>query len=160
MNRVYLSIGSNINAEQNLKALMDLLREQTTVIAVSPVYESPDALGNATVYLNAAVIIETPHALAELKATVLIPIEAELGRRHGETHVTVDIDIVLVNEDILEYAGRAIPEPELLVQPYIALPLADIAPDYVHPVDGRTLRAIADGLNNGNIRQRDDLILA
>ncbi len=158
-NRIYLSIGSNTNAEENLKAVVKHLHDRANVVAVSPVYQSADVLDTDTIYLNAAIIVETPYTLHDAKITIFQAIETELGRKHGGQTVTADIDVILFNQEVLEYGGREVPEPELLKQPHIALPFADIAPDYVHPTDGRTLADIAAALNDGSVQLCEDKTL-
>lgn len=159
MNTIYLSIGSNTDPEHNLREMVRLLRARAHVIAVSAVYESADADGSDRVYLNAAVIVETPYDPEAFKVGVLTVIEDRLERTSSGVFVTADMDIVLVNNEVLEYMGRQIPDVGVTKHPFVALPLADIAPDYVHPVTGQTLKAIAAGFADANITRRADVRL-
>lgn len=159
MNTLYLSIGSNTNPERNLREMVRLLRERATVTAVSPVYESADATGGGLVYLNAAVIVHTPYDAEAFKEGVLTVIENRLERESSGAFVTADLDIVLVNDAVMEYLGRQIPDPGVTQHAYIALPLADIAPDITHPVTGATLATIAARFKDAPITRRDDITL-
>ena len=74
---------------------------------------------------------------------------------------TIDIDIVLFNHDILRVGQRPIPDPEVLKRSFVAIPLAEIAPDYVHPETGQTLQAIAKQFDSKEVgmRRREDIVL-
>ena len=75
---------------------------------------------------------------------------------------TIDIDIMLFNNDVLTAGHRHVPDPEVLERPFVAIPLAEIAPDYVHPETGQTLKEIArqfDPAKTG-MRRRDDVVLS
>lgn len=147
MHRAYVLLGSNIDKERNLPAAVRLLCERCRVVAVSAVYETqPVGRTNQPTFFNAAVLIETPLSPAELKWQVLRPIEAQLGRVRTEdpnAPRTIDLDIVLFDDAAFELDGSPIPDPALLKHPHVALPLAEIAPDYVHPITGETLAEIA-----------------
>jgi 2-amino-4-hydroxy-6-hydroxymethyldihydropteridine diphosphokinase len=129
------------------------------VTAVSPVYASADASGGGLVYLNAAVCVQTPYDAEAFKEGVLTVIEDRLERESSGAFVTADMDIVLVNDAVMEYLGRDIPDPGITEHAYIALPLADIAPDYTHPVTGQTLATIAARFVDDPITRRDDVTL-
>jgi len=149
--RAYLLLGSNIDPEQNLPAGCRLLAAHGRIIAASQVWESAPADGSPQAnYLNAAVLLETRHTAEDLRCTVLPAIESELGRvrdPHDKYAArTIDIDLALFDHDVLEVAGARIPDPDIESRPFVATPLAEIDPDYVHPVNGRTLRELADAL--------------
>ncbi|MGC9468518.1 MAG: 2-amino-4-hydroxy-6-hydroxymethyldihydropteridine diphosphokinase [Anaerolineae bacterium] len=162
-NRVFVTLGSNIEPVRNLVAAVEHLRDQVTVLSVSPVYETPPVgTRDQPDFLNAAVLITTPFSADELKVGVLQPIEQALGRvRTEEKNAprTIDLDIALYNYEILDLGFRHIPDPDLLAHPHVAVPLADLAPYYVHPETGRTLQEIAAGLPQSGIKRRDDLVL-
>lgn len=146
---VFLTLGSNIEPRVNLPRAVALLAERLRLRAVSRVYETePVGAPGAPPFLNAAVLIETNLAPRALKQDVLRPLEARLGRvRTGDPNAprTVDVDVALYDELILEDPVNRItlPDPEILTRAHVALPLADLAPDWRHPVTGETLAAIA-----------------
>lgn len=168
-------LGSNIDKETNLPAAVRLLRAWTTVLQVSGVYETaPVGLVQQAMFWNTAVLIETPLSPAELKVTVLSAIERQLKRvRQADKNAprTIDLDIVLFNEEVRDYdAGdgrfRPIPDPDLLKFPHVAVPVAELAPNMMHPIIGEPLQAIADKLvaeyvQDGSpiIWRRDNVIL-
>lgn len=146
-NRAFLALGSNIEPETNLPRCVALLCEHCRVVAVSRVYETaPVGFTEQANFLNAAVLVETSLGPADLKVEVLGDIEAQLGRVRTENKNaprTIDVDIALFNAEVLEVGARRIPDPEILEFGHIALPLADLAPDYRHPETGQTLAEIA-----------------
>jgi 2-amino-4-hydroxy-6-hydroxymethyldihydropteridine diphosphokinase len=146
-NIAYLSLGSNIEPETNLVTAVAMLAGLTRLRAVSSVWETlPLGLADQPNFLNAAAIVETELAAGTLKAQVLSPIEQKLGRvRQTDKNAPrpMDIDIMLFNRQRLQVGNRYIPDPEILERPFVAIPLAEIAPDYVHPETGQTLAEIA-----------------
>ncbi len=164
-NLAYLSLGSNIAPEQNLPAAVRKLAEFGHILAVSSAWESPPAgFADQPDYLNAAVLLETPLPAHELRDTVIAAVESALGRVRTENRNaprTIDIDIMLFNRDILRVGQRSIPDPEVLERPFVAIPLAEIAPDYVHPETGETLAAIAGRFHPeaAGMRRRTDVVL-
>lgn len=147
MHRAYILVGSNIDKERNLPAAIRLLEECCHVVAVSSIYETmPVGRTDQPSFFNAAVIVETPLPARTLKWQVLRSIEKQLGRvRTGDPNAprTIDLDIVLFDDTVFDLDGTPIPDPAILEHPHIALPLAEMAPAYVHPVTGQTLAEIA-----------------
>jgi 2-amino-4-hydroxy-6-hydroxymethyldihydropteridine diphosphokinase len=147
MNIAYLSLGSNLEPEANLRAAVELLAAQTTLIAVSSVWETrPLGLTGQPNFLNAAAMAATSLTAEQLKREVLTPIEKCLGRvRQADKNAPrpIDLDIVLFNQEIFVLGQRHIPDPEIVERPFVAIPLAEIAPQYEHPELGQTLSEIA-----------------
>ncbi len=125
----YLNLGSNIQPELNLPKATQMLRERGEIRAVSRAWESKSVGIHGPNFLNACVLFLTDLQPVELKEQVIRPIEAELGRiRYADKNAprTIDIDIVLFDETPLnmEYWNYA----------FVAVPLAELIPDFVHPV--------------------------
>jgi len=163
--RAFVTVGSNIDPEENLRAAVQLLgaHEQVSVVATSPVYETaPVGKTDQADFLNAAVLVQTTMTAESLKKNVLSSIEQQLGRvRTSDRNAprTIDLDIALYNYDILEIGSRHIPDPDLLTYAHVAVPLADLAPYYVHPETGETLEEIAGRHPKSGIIRRDALVL-
>jgi 2-amino-4-hydroxy-6-hydroxymethyldihydropteridine diphosphokinase len=162
-NRAYIALGSNIDPKRNLREAVRLLAARCTVIALSSVYQTK-AVGKTDQpdFMNAAALIETELAPAALKAQVLQEIEQRLGRvRTADKNAprTIDLDITLFNDCVLDVGRRHIPDPELLQYPHIAVPMADLAPHYVHPETGQTLQEIAGGMPLIGLVARPDVEL-
>jgi len=148
---VYISLGSNIDPEANLKRTIELMGQRCKVLAVSHAYRTPpQGFTNQADFLNLAVKIETDLDANMLKHTVLDWIERELKRVRDPNNKnaprTIDLDISLWNENVFDYGEkpRHIPDPDILRFAHVALPLAEIASDYVHPLEKVTLKAIAE----------------
>jgi 2-amino-4-hydroxy-6-hydroxymethyldihydropteridine diphosphokinase len=164
LNDAYLLLGSNIEPEHNLRAAVRLLAGSGTIRRVSRVWQSPPAdASDQPDYLNAAVLLRTTLRPEELRTRVIAQIESRLGRRRNPADRyaprTIDVDIALFNREVLVCDGRRIPDPDILARPFVAAPLAELAPDYVHPENGRTLADIAAGLDCTALTERDDVSL-
>jgi 2-amino-4-hydroxy-6-hydroxymethyldihydropteridine diphosphokinase len=141
MARAYLSLGSNLEPEQHLRAALAALRARFGAVSVSPVYRCPAVGFDGPDFLNLAATIDTdldPHALnAWLHA-----LEDAQGRRRDVPRFssrTLDIDIVLYGDLVLRGPGNLeIPRKELKYA-FVLKPLADLAPALRHPTLGRTL---------------------
>ena len=173
VNRVFLSIGSNINREQNLPAAVQLLRARVPVIAVSSVYEAfPTGLEDQPNFFNVAVLIETVLKPEAIKDQLIAEVETALKRERQENKNaprTIDIDIALFNDAVLDYVPadgrlRHLPDPDLLQQIHAIVPLAELAPVQQHPETGERLEAIAtrlmEGSGEGVIWLREDIDLS
>ncbi|MDY0021409.1 2-amino-4-hydroxy-6-hydroxymethyldihydropteridine diphosphokinase [Arenimonas caeni] len=141
MSTAWLSLGSNLAPEQNLRAAAAALRERFGAVVFSPVYRTPAVGFEGPDFLNAAAIIETdldPFALNDW----LHALEDAMGRdRSGPRFSSrpIDIDIVFYDALVLKGPGNLeLPRPELR-HAFVLRPLADIAPAYRVPGDGRTL---------------------
>ena len=163
LNRVFVAIGSNIEPERNLKEAVRLLASRCTLLAVSPVYETkPVGKTDQPDFMNAAALIETELEAKELKTQVLQAIEQSLGRvRSADKNAprTIDLDITLFNDEVFDLGHRHIPDPELLLYAHVAVPIADLAPEYVHPESGQTLREIAGRVSKVGLVPRPDIEL-
>ncbi len=149
---VYLTLGSNMNQERCYPLAVKKIAELGEIAAVSPVYET-EPVGmeeGAGKFFNGAVLLLTELTPEELKTRLRDDVEKALGRVHlsGEPWLSrpIDVDIALWGDTVGAILGRAVPDPGILLFIHVALPLADLAPDFVHPVDGRTLAEIADKL--------------
>lgn len=147
MNRVFVLLGSNIEKEKNMPTAVSLLRQSCQVVAMSAVYESkPVGLQEQPNFWNTAVLLQTPLSPHELREQVLHPIEQQLQRqRTADKNAprTIDLDIVLFNDQIIDDAQHHIPDPDLLRFAHVAIPVAELAPAMQHPETGEPLAAIA-----------------
>lgn len=147
--RAFVSLGSNVDPERNLLAALARLAEVGAALAVSGVYQSP-AVGPrpAPDFLNAAVLIATEMPPQEIRLC-LRQIESDLGRVRGNDPYaprTIDLDLCLLGSLVLDTPSLRLPDPDILTRAYLAVTLAELAPDFVHPETGETLAAIAGRL--------------
>ena len=165
LHQAFLSLGSNVEPEKNLPAAVRKLCHYGRVRQVSGVWQSsPQGNPDQPDYLNAALWLETSLSARELKETAIAEVEIWLGRVRSKDRNaprTIDIDIMLFNHDCLMIGQRRIPDPEVLERSFVAIPLAEIAPDYVHPETGETLAEIATRFDptSSGMRRRQDLLL-
>jgi 2-amino-4-hydroxy-6-hydroxymethyldihydropteridine diphosphokinase len=157
---VYVSLGSNIAPEQHLTAAVGLLREKCTVLAVSSRYRTaPQGYTDQADFLNMAVQLTTPRAPAEFKHTVLDAIERQLKRVRDPANKnaprSIDLDISLWGDAVLDYGEKPwhVPDKDIQRFAHVAVPLAELAPNYVHPETGETLAQIAARLDTSGIQR-------
>ncbi|PJF40836.1 MAG: 2-amino-4-hydroxy-6-hydroxymethyldihydropteridine diphosphokinase [Chloroflexi bacterium] len=147
---VFLTLGSNIEPKVNLQKAVDLLRTQCEVLAISSVYRTaPQGFHHQPDFLNMAVKLHTTLSANELKTDVLSEIERQLKRVRDPNNKnaprTIDLDIALWGCQIFAYGQKPwhVPDADILRFAHVAIPLAEIAPDFVHPTEKKTLAEIA-----------------
>lgn len=159
---IYLSLGSNIEPEQNLNAAIKLLREHCDVLDVSPVFRTaPQGYTDQPDFLNMAVSVQTrlPMPPHEFKLRVIGRIERELGRVRDPNNKnaprTIDLDIAFWNDEHFDYGDRPwqVPDPDILRFAHVAVPLAMMDPFFMHPVTGQTLAEIADSFDTSAMQR-------
>jgi len=155
MNSIYLSIGSNTgNRREYLKKALQLLESGNDSIgSVSPVYETePWGVRNQQNFYNLAVEL-----VSELEPAALLEkihhIEHICGRKRTVelySPRTLDIDILFYNNLILTTDDLKIPHPLLHSRLFVLVPMGDIAPDFRHPVLGKTIRQLIRKCDDGS----------
>jgi len=152
MARAYLALGSNLGDRlRYLDQAVARLRAapRITVGRVSPYYETAPVGGPAGsgAYLNAVAEADTTLAPDELLQT-LLDIERSFGRVRGEPNAprTLDLDLLLYDDLVRTGPDPIIPHPRLHERRFVLQPLADLAPDLVHPTIKKTIRELLDGL--------------
>lgn len=154
MVKAYIGLGSNIG--DGLRTLVLAGRkiadiEQIQAVSVSSPYRSePVGMKSDSWFINAVVAIETTHTAEELLA-VLQKIEQDFGRIRREQDIgyedrTLDLDILLFGDTISANPLLMLPHPEMAGRRFVLEPLAEIAPELVHPVYGVTISALKDTL--------------
>ncbi|MFP8878880.1 MAG: 2-amino-4-hydroxy-6-hydroxymethyldihydropteridine diphosphokinase [Myxococcota bacterium] len=147
--KVYVALGSNLgDREAHLAAALDGLRDSVGIdlIRVSPVFET-DPVGPPPQgpYLNAVAQVRSRLAPRELLER-LLEIEALQGRtrgHHRDGARTLDLDLLLFGDRVIDEQGLEIPHPRLHTRPFVLEPLRSLAAETVHPVLGETIEALA-----------------
>ncbi|WP_090769776.1 2-amino-4-hydroxy-6-hydroxymethyldihydropteridine diphosphokinase [Pedobacter soli] len=149
----YLLLGGNLgDREANLEQAITLLSAQVgEVISVSALYETA-AWGKTDqpAFLNQAVALQTNLTALEV-LTKALAIEQELGRvrkdKWGER--LIDIDLILFGDEIIDIPDKLqVPHPHMQNRRFVMEPLAEIAPEVIHPVLGQSMLSISQSLND------------
>jgi 2-amino-4-hydroxy-6-hydroxymethyldihydropteridine diphosphokinase len=155
MHTIYLGLGTNLgDRAANLQAAVAGLAKKLNVTAVSPIYETPPwGITDQPDFLNMCLAAETDLPPNELLA-LLKTLEKEIGRAPGERWGPrlIDIDLLFYANQIIETEKLTIPHPELPERAFVLRPLVDVAPNFVHPVLGETMAALAAKVDDEGIR--------
>ena len=138
MTTLALSIGSNIDAESNIRAALDALNLEFENIRSSTTYESQAIGFDGDNFLNLVVLADTNKGLDDV-TTFLKRLEDRLGRDRLQTRFsgrTMDVDILLYGNESGMFCGIELPRPEVTENAYVLQPLAELVPDVVHPATG------------------------
>ncbi len=139
-NTVFLGIGSNINKRDNIFSCLQYFYNSFKHCNQSPIYQSAAFGFNGHDFYNLVIEIKTQFNIVAMKRW-LMTIEDNHGRDRTQkrySNRTLDIDILLFNDEIIQHDGIIIPRPEILKQAYVLKPLADIAGDRQHPITKKT----------------------
>lgn len=138
---VYLGIGSNRSPEENLRLGIRQLARRFERHAVSTVYRNAAIGFQGDDFLNAVVCMNTAKTPADI-CVELGEIHLLAGRqRDTDPFVsrTLDIDLLLYDQRVINEPPVRVPRKDVLTYSFVLGPLAEIAPDLVHPVTGRTM---------------------
>ncbi len=140
---VYLALGANLGDRlANLAAAKAALPPAVSILAASPIYETPPwGVLDQPAYLNQVLEGETDLTPLELLEE-LKRLETELGRKPGIRYGPrlIDLDILFFDDLVLDTPRLTIPHPHLAERAFVLVPLADLAPDLLHPKLGKTIR--------------------
>ncbi len=151
----FIAVGSNIDPARNIVAAVARLIEVAPVRAVSTFYRvRPLDRPNQPDYRNGALRILTESDPNTLHHRILREIELEMGReRTTDKHAARTIDLDLVMYEDLEYrdGDLLLPDPDIVQRNFLAVPLAELAPEAELPGDGRTLAEVATELGGAGL---------
>lgn len=156
MHTVYLSLGANLGDRQgNIRQALELLRQQLTIQRVSSCYETaPVGYTAQPDFINIACQAHTDLTPPELLRLVK-QVEQEVGRqvtfRYGPRQI--DVDILLYDGLILETPELTIPHPRMAERAFVLAPLAEIAPELLHPALGRSAAELLRQSDQGGVRR-------
>ncbi len=150
MARVHIGVGSNLGDRQGncLRAIRLIEEGGLRVVRRSSMYETePWGVKDQPMFINMALEAETDLGARDLLA-LLKDIEKRMGRAGTERYGprVIDLDILLFGSLVLKEGGLQIPHPRMHEREFVLGPLAEIAPNEVHPVLRRTVGELRDAL--------------
>ena len=156
MNRIYLSVASNIQPEANIFAAMKALAPDCKLLKLSRCFvtdaiPAPDQppTKDLPYYINCVALVETEYEAEELKFEVLRPLEQKLGRvRTADKYAPrpIDLDILLFNDDIIQQENLMIPDSDIIKRWFLAQGILDITPDLQLPNTDKPLQTYLEPL--------------
>ena len=157
MKTAFLALGSNIgDREANLRDAVDrLASDEIHVLRRSSLYETaPQEMLDQPSFLNAVVEVETSLLPMQLLARIR-EIEREMGRQRiaPKGPRNIDIDILFYGRAVITTQELEVPHPRLAQRRFVLEPLAEIAPDFRHPVTGKTASEILAALEPQGVRR-------
>ena len=154
MHVVFLALGSNIGDRQiNLQAAIHALEPEVHPTACSPVYETPPwGYLDQPKFLNQVIKAET-HLSPSKLLDYIKEIEQKQGRqetfRNGPR--LIDLDIIFYDQEVIDSPPLTIPHPRLENRAFVLVPLADLAPHYMHPILGVSILDLLAKVDNQGI---------
>lgn len=153
---VLFSLGTNLgDRHHNLRRAIAGLTRLTSINAVSPTYETaPWGVTDQPDFYNLCLKAETTlHPVALLDAVKRL--EQEIGRENNVRWGPrlIDIDIIAVDDDVLDLPRLTIPHSELTERAFVLVPLADIAPDWQHPISNLPISTLLTAINTSSVTQ-------
>lgn len=144
MATVYVSVGSNINRDHNLRGGIAALREHYAPLRLSTVYESAAVGFEGDNFYNLVLSFDSDDTVTQLSQR-LREIEERFGRVRGGAKFssrTLDLDLLLYDDLIQHADGIDIPRDEITRNAFVLLPLAELAPERLHPEQGVSYAAL------------------
>lgn len=146
---VLISLGSNEgNRQENIqKAIAQIQVQLGSVIAISPLYETPSWAYEDAAYLNNAICLNSDFSPLHLMSS-LLEIEQDLGRKRtsstGYQARSIDLDIILIEGVVIDHPKLQVPHPRMNLRKFVLQPIVDVAPHWVHETVGISLSDLLD----------------
>ncbi len=148
LRNTYIGLGSNQgNKRDNLQQAINSIAERVGVIvSISPVYQTESIGFKGDDFFNICLHLKTKHNPENLLKE-LLEIETILGRKRSNTSEyesrIIDIDILFFDDEIVFSKNLIVPHPELTKRAFVLQPLLDIAPQFIHPIEKKSIAVLA-----------------
>ncbi len=142
--QVYISVGSNIDRDENIRAGLDAMYDQFGELVCSPVYESVAFGFEGDNFYNLVVGFRTEKSVKDVANTLREIENVQQRARDGVkfSSRTLDLDLILYGDLVLHEGRLRIPREDIKEYAFVLQPLADIAPQQVHPELKQTYEAM------------------
>ncbi|ALM91812.1 MULTISPECIES: 2-amino-4-hydroxy-6-hydroxymethyldihydropteridine diphosphokinase [Alteromonas] len=140
---ILISVGSNIDKEHYIRESIKALKQNFDDVSYSSVYESESVGFDGSAFYNLVAKAVTSMSIIEVRDTFR-QIESDNGRKHGEKKFcsrTLDLDL-LTYDDQVTHEPVVLPREEILYNAFVLWPLAELVPNDIHPVEGKTYEAL------------------
>jgi 2-amino-4-hydroxy-6-hydroxymethyldihydropteridine diphosphokinase len=149
MPEVFVGAGSNVDPASHLRAGLVALAERYGLLRVSPVYRNSAVGFEGEDFLNMVIAFDTDEPVGEVCA-FLAEVESANGRTRAEEKFsprTLDLDLLMHGNSVGHIDGVELPRSEITRYAFVLKPLADLAPESPHPVEGNTFSALWAGFD-------------
>lgn len=154
MAKIYLSLGSNIGDKHKfLNDALKSLEPHIKLQEISSLYQTaPWGKTDQPAFLNMCVAGETSLLPLELLSFTK-SIETQLGRTRTEKWGPreIDIDMLFYDDEVIKSPGLEVPHPHLSERAFVLIPLAEIAPEFKHPVLDKSMAALAESIDSSGV---------
>jgi 2-amino-4-hydroxy-6-hydroxymethyldihydropteridine diphosphokinase len=150
----FVSVGSNIDKEANIRSALASLRQEFGELRVSTVYENPAVGFEGEDFHNLVIGFDTDRSPADV-AQVLRYIENQHGRTRTEMRFasrTLDLDLLLYGDLVINHGGLQFPRDEITRYGFVLGPLVELAGDMIHPQLGIPLKELWDKMESQDLR--------
>jgi 2-amino-4-hydroxy-6-hydroxymethyldihydropteridine diphosphokinase len=156
MPKGYISIGSNIDKDENIPASLKALEQHFGRLTISSIYESEPVGFSGDAFYNLVVGFDSDLDMPEVAKRL-----RQIERDHGRTREckkfsarTLDLDLILYGNLIMNDGSLKIPRDEIERYAFVLEPLAEIAPTLEHPVSHKNYAELWDKFDKSDLRQR------
>ncbi len=158
---IFIGIGSNLKSEtygppiSNCEAAFEQISQnRVDILRQSSWYETvPIPASTQQNFVNGVVAVKTNLDSSQL-LDVLLAIEIEMGRQRSEPNAAriIDLDLLSFNAKIIDSDRLTLPHPRLTERAFVVQPIAEIAPDWRHPISGLLITEILASLTDQDIK--------